>query len=193
MGFLDLTSGSEFNPNQSLTRLEVMMALTKGLNYSASSSTESVLRFYSDAATIPANARTIVAAATERGIVVNYPNVKTFSANTVATRAEVAAFLYQAMVSTGQAVAISSPYVVTQEFSAPPQVSPVPAANPAPVTPAPASPAPAVEAGEGDRNKPQRQNCNQGIGNGTEGCDPGNSRPRGGSNDEGGRTPGNRP
>jgi hypothetical protein len=45
---------------------------------------------------------------------------------------------------------------------------------------------------EGDRNKP-RQNCNQGIGNGAEGCDPGNSRPHGGSNDEGGRTPGNRP
>ena len=223
MGFLDMASGSEFNPNQSLTRLQVMVALTKGLNYSASSSTESVLRFYSDAASIPADVRTLVAAATERGIVVNYPNVKTFSANTVATRAEVAAFLYQAMVSTGQMVAISSPYVVTQEFSAPPQVTPVPAASPAPipvpaaspspipvpaaspapvtpapatpatVTPAPASPAPAVEAGEGDRNKPQPQNCNQGIGNGTEGCDPGNSRPRGGSNDEGGRTPGNRP
>ncbi len=203
MGFLDMASGSEFNPNQSLTRLQVMVALTKGLNYSASSSTESVLRFYSDAASIPADVRTLVAAATERGIVVNYPNVKTFSANTVATRAEVAAFLYQAMVSTGQMVAISSPYVVTQEFSAPPQVSPAPAspapvtpapaASPAPVTPAPASPAPAVEAGEGDRDKPQRQNCNQGIGNGTEGCDPGNSKPRGGSNDEGGRTPGNRP
>ncbi|MBF2035083.1 MAG: hypothetical protein IGR92_06265 [Leptolyngbyaceae cyanobacterium T60_A2020_046] len=39
----------------------------------------------------------------------------------------------------------------------------------------------------------RRQNCNQGIGNGPEGCDPGNSRPRGGSNDEDGRTPGNRP
>lgn len=32
-----------------------------------------------------------------------------------------------------------------------------------------------------------RRNCNQGIGNGAEGCDPGNSRPHGGSNDEGGR------
>jgi len=42
----------------------------------------------------------------------------------------------------------------------------------------------------GDR--PRRRNCNQGIGNGSEGCDPGNSRPRGGSNDESGRTPGSR-
>lgn len=47
---------------------------------------------------------------------------------------------------------------------------------------------------DNDRNnrngRPQRRNCNQGIGNGSEGCDPGNSRPHGGSNDETGRTPG---
>jgi len=42
------------------------------------------------------------------------------------------------------------------------------------------------------RDRDRRQNCNQGIGNGAEGCDPGNSRPRGGSNDEGGRRPGGR-
>ena len=35
--------------------------------------------------------------------------------------------------------------------------------------------------------KPKKQHCNQGRGNGSEGCDPGNSRPHGGSNDEGGR------
>ncbi|HBS72233.1 MAG TPA: hypothetical protein DEA79_24655, partial [Cyanobacteria bacterium UBA11153] len=41
------------------------------------------------------------------------------------------------------------------------------------------------------RNNRNRQG-NQGIGNGAEGADPGNSQPRGGSNDEGGRTPGGR-
>lgn len=46
------------------------------------------------------------------------------------------------------------------------------------------------DGGRGDR--PRRRNCNQGIGNGSEGCDPGNSRPHGGSNDESGRTPGGR-
>lgn len=35
-----------------------------------------------------------------------------------------------------------------------------------------------------DRKKRKKQACNQGRGNGSEGCDPGNSRPRGGSNDE---------
>jgi hypothetical protein len=43
---------------------------------------------------------------------------------------------------------------------------------------------------EDDRER--KPNCNQGIGNGAEGCDPGNSSPHGGSNDEGGRTPGRR-
>ncbi|MBD2071261.1 hypothetical protein H6F93_27735 [Leptolyngbya sp. FACHB-671] len=43
-----------------------------------------------------------------------------------------------------------------------------------------------------DGGRSRRRNCNQGIGNGSEGCDPGNSRPHGGSNDENGRTPGGR-
>jgi hypothetical protein len=169
MGFLGSVFGSQFRPSQSLTRLQILTALAKGLNYtSSSSSVEQVLRFYRDANAIPGEARSLVAALTERGIVANYPNPNTFSPNKVATRAEVAALLYQAMVSNGDATAISSPYI---------------SGNAAEVR----------EASEGDRFKPKRQNCNQGIGNGAEGCDPGNSSPRGGSNDEGGRTPGNRP
>jgi hypothetical protein len=215
MGFIEANSRNNFNPNQSMTRLEILTMLTKGLNLTASNSTEKVLQFYRDANAIPANARSLVAAATERGIVVNYPNVRTCSPNQVGTRAEVAAFLYQAMVSTGDAVAISSPYVAgTQAQAAPVQVAPAqaapPQAAPAEIAPAEVAPAevappqaappqaappqaappqaaPASEAGEGDRKKP---NCNQGIGNGAEGCDPGNSSPHGGSNDETGRTPG---
>ncbi len=198
MGFLGAVSGTNFNPNQSLTRLEIMTALAKGLNYTASSSTEKVLKFYSDAAAIPASARTLVAAATERGIVANYPNVKTCSPNQVATRADVAAFLHQAMVSQGEAMAISSPYVAATQSGATQVTQPAQPAQPAqvtqpaqPVQPAqvtqPAQPAQPAQTGGG---KPDRQNCNQGIGNGAEGCDPGNSNPHGGSNDEGGRTPG---
>ncbi|MBW4521796.1 MAG: hypothetical protein KME16_19110 [Scytolyngbya sp. HA4215-MV1] len=49
--------------------------------------------------------------------------------------------------------------------------------------------------GDDDENEDEhhhRRNCNQGIGNGSEGCDPGNSHPHGGSNDEGGRRPGHK-
>ncbi|HMJ59513.1 MAG TPA: ice-binding family protein [Gemmatimonadales bacterium] len=41
-----------------------------------------------------------------------------------------------------------------------------------------------------DKDK-DKDKCNQGVGNGPEGCDPGNSNHRHGSNDENGGTPGN--
>ncbi|HEY9598199.1 MAG TPA: S-layer homology domain-containing protein, partial [Cyanophyceae cyanobacterium] len=137
---------------------------------------------------IPASYRTLIAAATQRGIVVNYPNVKSLSLNTVATRAEVAAFIYQALVSTGEMTAISSPYVVGGEMG-------TVELNQTGGQTINQTGGGMINQGEteveGDRHKP-RQHCNQGIGNGAEGCDPGNSHPHGGSNDEGGRTPGNR-
>jgi len=40
-------------------------------------------------------------------------------------------------------------------------------------------------------NDQDKDKCNQGVGNGPEGCDPGNSNHRHGSNDEDGGTPGN--
>jgi hypothetical protein len=173
MGFLSPVSGSLFRPYQSLTRLQILTALTRGLNYtSTNSSVEEILSVYRDAGAIPASARSLIAAATERGMVVNYPNSNMCSPNKLATRAEVAAFLYQAMVNKGEAAAISSPYVAGKSKIREAGV---------------------VQEADDVRIQPARQNCNQGIGNGAEGCDPGNSSPRGGSNDEGGRTPGNRP
>jgi hypothetical protein len=46
--------------------------------------------------------------------------------------------------------------------------------------------------GYGGTEDPVTRRYNQGIGNGTEGGDPGKSQPHGGSNDEDGRTPGQR-
>ncbi len=115
-GFLTVNSANNFNPKQNLSRLEVLLALTQGLNYSVNGSATNILQFYNDASAIPVNVRPLVAAATQRGIVVNYPNVELMNPNQIATRAEVAAFLYQALVSTGETVAISSPYVAAIEF-----------------------------------------------------------------------------
>lgn len=44
--------------------------------------------------------------------------------------------------------------------------------------------------GAGHGPRPEHEQCNQGVGNGSEGCDPGNSNNRHGSNDERGGTPG---
>jgi len=45
--------------------------------------------------------------------------------------------------------------------------------------------------GNGNGNGNAKEKCNQGVGNGPEGCDPGNSNNRNPSNDERGGTPGN--
>lgn len=45
--------------------------------------------------------------------------------------------------------------------------------------------------GNGNGKNNDREKCNQGVGNGPEGCDPGNSNHRHGSNDEDGGKPGN--
>ncbi|MEH2354777.1 S-layer homology domain-containing protein [Nostoc sp.] len=169
MGFLNAVIGKDFNPSQSLSRLDILVALARGLNYQSSGSTDTILSVYSDANTIRSEYRSLIAALTQRGIVVNYPNVNLLNTEQVATRSEVSALLYQALSSTGQVANISSQYVVGQQQVAVEQQTETSRA----------------------RIKPRRH-CNQGIGNGSEGCDPGNSRPHGGSNDEGGRTPGNK-
>ncbi|RCJ30612.1 S-layer protein [Nostoc minutum NIES-26] len=166
-GFLGV-SGNNFNPTQSLSRLEVLLAIARGLNYTFSGSTESILATYSDAASIRSDVRGAIAALTQRGIVVSYPNIQTLNADKVATRAEVSALIYKALVSTGEVADISSEYAVEQTQQQ------------------------AVNNDDDDDDKKIRRHCNQGIGNGSEGCDPGNSHPHGGSNDEGGRTPGGR-
>ncbi len=112
MGFLAGYPGNVFNPEQNIPRVQVLVALANGLNYSASGSTTSLLQSYSDAANIPDYAVNSVAAATEKRIVVNYPSLNFLNPNQVATRADVAAFIYQSLVSSGEAVAINSAYIV---------------------------------------------------------------------------------
>ncbi|MBD2472598.1 S-layer homology domain-containing protein [Nostoc sp. FACHB-145] len=169
-GFLGV-SGNKFNPTQALSRLEVLLSLARGLNYTFTGSTESILSAYSDAATIRSDVRNAIAALTARGIIVNYPNIQTLNADKVATRAEVTALIYKALVSTGEAVEINSQYSVEQTQQQAEVEQQTQTSN------------------EGGKI---RRHCNQGIGNGSEGCDPGNSHPHGGSNDEGGRVPGGR-
>lgn len=111
-GFLAGYPGNVFRPEQNIPREQVLTSLANGLNYTASQSVSNVLSYYNDASSISNFARSPIAAATEKGIVVNYPNLKSLNPVRNATRAEVAAFIYQALVSSGDAVAINSPYIV---------------------------------------------------------------------------------
>ncbi|WP_026098099.1 S-layer homology domain-containing protein [Kamptonema formosum] len=119
-GFMSGYPGNVFNPSQNIPRVQVLVALSNGLNYTPTGSTENVLQVYSDAYSIPDYARNSIAAATENQIVVSYPNVRVLNPNQIATRADVAAFIYQALVSAGEATALSSPYIVAGVATPPP-------------------------------------------------------------------------
>jgi hypothetical protein len=113
IGFLSGYPGNRFRPNQAIPRQQVLVSLANGLEYTPSGNTESTLKYFNDASKISSYARNPIAAATKKQIVVNYPNVKSLNPTATATRAQVAAFIYQALVSSNQAPAINSPYIVS--------------------------------------------------------------------------------
>jgi hypothetical protein len=117
MGFMSGYPGQVFSPEQNIPREQVLVALANGLNYSTTNNVDTVLSYYSDAASISSFARASIAAATERKMVVNYSNLKQLNPKRNATRAEVAALIYQALFSQGQVSAISSQYIVTQQVA----------------------------------------------------------------------------
>lgn len=111
-GFMAGFPGNTFQPDLNIPRAQVLVSLANGLGYTTAGDINQVLGYYADASTIPGYAQGSIAAATERDMVVNYPNLRVLNPNRAATRAEVAAFIYQALVSTGQVAAIPSPYIV---------------------------------------------------------------------------------
>ncbi len=96
--FLSGYPNNIFRPTQNIPRVQVLVALASGLNYSPSLPVDTTLsQVFNDAIAIPHYAKNTVAAATEKGLVVNYPQVRQLKPNDFATRAEVSAFVCQAL------------------------------------------------------------------------------------------------
>ncbi|MEQ8969964.1 MAG: S-layer homology domain-containing protein [Coleofasciculus sp. C1-SOL-03] len=110
--FLRGYPNNTFQPKQPIPKVQVLVALASGLGLEANQSPQQVLQTYQDSNQIPEYAREKVSAATEAGIVVNYPNTESLNPTQDATRAEVAAMVYQALVEAGKADAVTSEYVV---------------------------------------------------------------------------------
>jgi parallel beta-helix repeat protein len=102
--------GRLFRPGQEITRIQAIVSLASGLRLPPGEN--SVLSLYKDAAQVPNYAIAPLAAATKQQLVVNFPQQNQLNPNQVATRADIAAFVYQALVSAGKAEAIASPYIV---------------------------------------------------------------------------------
>ncbi len=111
-GFMRGYPDGQFKPNQPVTRQDVLVTLMSGLNLQPPQDAAQVLQTFQDANQIPVWANGKIAAATANNLVVNYPDVKTLQPQKTATRGEVAAFLYQALVKQGKAKPMDSPYVV---------------------------------------------------------------------------------
>jgi S-layer homology domain len=111
-GFLKGYPNQTFLPEQKITRVQVLVALVSGLNLKTPTSPEQVLKIYKDGKDIPRYATDKIASATVNGLVVNYPNLEVFAPNKEATRAEVAAMIYQALVKMGRLEAIPSKHIV---------------------------------------------------------------------------------
>ncbi len=113
MGFIDLDD-IVADPERRLTRLDVLVTLARGLGYTeiiSGKSVTEILSIYEDAETIPAEYRVVIAALTERGIIVNYPNRKRLNLFQVVSRSEACSFIHQAMASTGIVEYVRNEYV----------------------------------------------------------------------------------
>lgn len=98
-GVLQGYPGEVFRPNQPVTRAQALIALATALNLGVPSSPEKTLQIYKDRDQVPDYAIPKVAAATKAGLVVGYPDEALLIPNKPATRAEVAAMVYQALVT----------------------------------------------------------------------------------------------
>ena len=117
MGFISGFPDGTFRPQQNLTRIQALVSVVNGLGLKGGN--PNILVFYSDRAQIPSYATDAVATATQRRLVVNYPQTNQLQPMRTITRAEVAALIYQALVSSGQAPAVVSPYIASPDADIP--------------------------------------------------------------------------
>ena len=113
MGFISGFGDGTFRPNSNLTRVQAIASLVSGLGLTGGNL--DILGLYRDRAQIPSYALMAVAIATEKRLVTNFPDLGRFNPLRAITRGELAAFLYQALVTSGRATPITSPYIVNPD------------------------------------------------------------------------------
>ncbi|MGB3296489.1 MAG: S-layer homology domain-containing protein [Phormidesmis sp.] len=111
-GFMKGFPDDTFAPDEPVTHTQALTTMVTGLEISAPSDEQAVLSRYTDASAIPQWATGKIAAATSASLVVNHPNVDQLNPAQPTTRAELAAIIYQALVSQGAVEPIESEYVV---------------------------------------------------------------------------------
>ena len=111
-GFMTGFPDDTFAPNEPVTRAQALTTLVTGLGIQPPTNVQAAIDRYDDANQIPNWANEKVAAATSGGLVVNYPNKEQLNPAQPTTRAELAAFIYQALERQGAVEPVESEYVV---------------------------------------------------------------------------------
>lgn len=112
-GFLSGFPDQTFGPDNPLLRAQVWVALISGLALLPNQPGNlSLLGYYRDRAQIPDYAVNAIAKATQLGLVVNVPDIAELHPNRVASRADVCAAVYQALVLQLRAPRIDNPFIV---------------------------------------------------------------------------------
>lgn len=109
-GLMTGDPNGRFRPQASLSRLEALLTLSKGLQDLPPPNLD-ILNAYHDRFVIPASAQETIALATQQQLVVTYPDPHFLNPNRLATRAEVCAFLHQLLSDRGELPPIQSPYI----------------------------------------------------------------------------------
>jgi Protein of unknown function (DUF3370)/S-layer homology domain len=121
-GFFSGYPGGIFQPNQAIPRAQIIGVIAGAKNYnSIVNPTQTLQKYFLDAAEIPGYAQNSVASAAINSIIVNYPNIKQLKPNQSATRGEVAALMCRAL----NIYTIPPQYIAGVEVK-PQQVNPLP-------------------------------------------------------------------
>ncbi|MGK7924397.1 MAG: family 10 glycosylhydrolase, partial [Spirulina sp.] len=113
MGFLTGYPNKTFRPHIEISKAQIFTALVNGLAIDPAHLPEIALEdYYQDVKEIPNYAIAPITTATRAGLVINHPDRDRLQPTKAASRAEVAALLYQAIARTGKMPSIPSDYLV---------------------------------------------------------------------------------
>ncbi|MEA5598977.1 glycoside hydrolase family 10 protein [Rivularia sp. UHCC 0363] len=104
-----------FRPADRIQRINALLSIVSGLSMTSKVSSDllpALGQIYQDAYAIPDYAKPTAAITTRAGMVASYPNPKLLNPTLAATRADISAFVYQALVWLGEEEKIASPYIV---------------------------------------------------------------------------------
>lgn len=99
-GFMTGYPEGVFKPDQSIPRLEMLSAIATGMNLKPNSDPVQILSKYSDGKDMPKWAISKVSSAVEAGLI--SPNATQLGPNKIATRADAASYIYQALIKEGK-------------------------------------------------------------------------------------------